>query len=332
MHVGLLNNSKFPSMDLPSCSNASDDQLNAFQIVRTCCDSFDSNGEPTSDFPHCLFMVGEWLMETTELMAQFVALYQEEYSEVGENVCYAVGYWIRNFPAHFDANTQLCKLVERLKKMAVEDNISTAAIDELDVSSIPSYAWLRNVSVRNPVSRHVSLCFEQWSPEDISTSMSHVDYKVLSRVTIPEVKKYVKVTKLNQTPVLERSIAVFNSLSSWVQCMILAKGTAKERADVITKFINVGKHLRRTYNYNTLMAVIGGVTHSNISRLSKTHAFLTPETKKRAVGVNATSFELQQLRQLQESAAGSWRSIQNADYGYTPEGSHRVEWQWRNEF
>ena len=74
----------------------------------------------------------------------------------------------------------------------------------------PSYAWLRNVSVRNPVARHVSLCFEQWSPEDISNSISHIDYKVLSRVTIPEIKKYMKTGKLNQTPILERSIAVFN--------------------------------------------------------------------------------------------------------------------------
>ena len=36
----------------------------------------DENGEPQNDFPHCLFMIGEWLMETTELMAQFIALYQ----------------------------------------------------------------------------------------------------------------------------------------------------------------------------------------------------------------------------------------------------------------
>lgn len=74
----------------------------------------------------------------------------------------------------------------------------------------PSYAWLRNVSVRNPVSRHVSLCFEQWSHEDISNSMSHIDYKALSRVNIPEIKKYIKTGKLNQTPILERSITVFN--------------------------------------------------------------------------------------------------------------------------
>uniref|UniRef100_A0A914QAQ7 Uncharacterized protein n=1 Tax=Panagrolaimus davidi TaxID=227884 RepID=A0A914QAQ7_9BILA len=94
--------------------------------------------------------------------------------------------------------------------MAIDDEIDEAAVNELDVSSVPSYAWLRNVSVRNPVSRHVSLCFEQWSPEDISNSMSHIDYKALSRVTIPEIKKYIKAGKLNGTPILERSITVFN--------------------------------------------------------------------------------------------------------------------------
>ncbi|KAI6220677.1 hypothetical protein M3Y99_01595300 [Aphelenchoides fujianensis] len=149
--------------------------------------------------------------------------------------------------------------------MAIEDDLPEHVYQDLDITSIPSYAWLRNVS---------------WSPADISTAMSHVDYKVLSRVTIPEIKKYVKVTKLHQTPVLERSIAVFNSLSSWVQYMILNKTTPKERADIITKFVNVGKHLRKLANFNTLMAVIGGVTHSNISRLSKTQACLPPETRK----------------------------------------------------
>jgi RAS guanyl-releasing protein 3 len=266
---------------MPSCSKDSPDELfNAGKLVRLCAESFDENGEPQNDFPHCLFMIGEWLMETTELMAQFIALYQEECEELGIRICYSIGYWIRSFPIHFDAHTQLCKLVERLKKMAIDDEIDEVAVNELDVSSVPSYAWLRNVSVRNPVSRHVSLCFEQWSPEDISNSMSHIDYKALSRVTIPEIKKYIKAGKLNGTPILERSITVFNSISSWVQCMILSKSLPKQRAEIITKFVNVGKHLKKLNNFNTLMAVIGGVTHSNISRLYKTYSFLSHETKK----------------------------------------------------
>lgn len=38
--------------------------------------------------------------------------------------------------------------------------------------------------------------------------------------------------------------------------------------------------LSRLHNYNTLMAVIGGVTHSNIARLSKTISALSSNIKK----------------------------------------------------
>lgn len=36
----------------------------------------DDEGEPINDFPNCLFMLGEWLMENTELLAQLLSLYQ----------------------------------------------------------------------------------------------------------------------------------------------------------------------------------------------------------------------------------------------------------------
>lgn len=62
---------------MPSCSWISpDDELNSPKLVKICVMSFDEIGDPLNDFPHCMFMIGEWLMETTELMAQFVALYQ----------------------------------------------------------------------------------------------------------------------------------------------------------------------------------------------------------------------------------------------------------------
>ncbi|KAK5968937.1 hypothetical protein GCK32_012884 [Trichostrongylus colubriformis] len=150
----------------------------------------------------------------------------------------------------------------------------------IDVSNLPSYAWMRALSVRQPVARQVSLSFEQWSPEDISTSLSHIDYKVLSRISIAELKRYVKDGSPANTPMLERSISIFNNLSNWVQIMVLSKTTPKERAVIVTKFVNVGKHLRKLCNFNTLMAVIGGITHSNISRLSKTNSQLAPETRK----------------------------------------------------
>ncbi|PAV59833.1 hypothetical protein WR25_09956 [Diploscapter pachys] len=226
-------------------------------------------------------MAHQWIIDSTTLMSNFISVFQESRDiQFRTKVCCAVAYWIHICPMHFDGQPQLCSLVVRLKTIAeeVSDEIRT----RLDVSNLPSYAWMRVVSVRHPINRQlqVSLSFEQWSPEDISTSLSHIDFKMLSRITIAELKRYVKDGNLKDTPVLERSISVFNNLSNWVQCMILSKPTPKERADIITKFVKVGKHLRRLNNFNTLMAVVGGITHSCVARLSKTNCLLTADINK----------------------------------------------------
>ena len=46
---------------------------------------------------------------------------------------------------------------------------------------------------------------------------------------------------LKDNPKLERSIALFNGLSQWIQCMVLSKTTPQQRADVIVKFCNVAR-------------------------------------------------------------------------------------------
>lgn len=46
---------------------------------------------------------------------------------------------------------------------------------------------------------------------------------------------------LENNPTLERSIALFNGISKWVQLMVLSKPTPLQRAEVITKFINVAQ-------------------------------------------------------------------------------------------
>jgi hypothetical protein len=62
--------------------------------------------------------------------------FKEEFDVFGERVCFSTSLWIRSFPVHFDGNIQLCKLVERLKKMAIDDQLSEQIIAELDVSSL----------------------------------------------------------------------------------------------------------------------------------------------------------------------------------------------------
>ena len=54
-------------------------------------------------------------------------------------------------------------------------------------------------------------------------------------------KNYAQHASLKDNPRLERSIALFNGLSQWVQCMVLSKTTPQQRADIISKFVSVAK-------------------------------------------------------------------------------------------
>lgn len=59
-------------------------------------------------------------------------------------------------------------------------------------------------------------------------------------------RSYVIHGCLVDNPTLERSIALFNGVSQWVQLMVLSKLTPQTRAEVISKYIHVAQ-VRRSY-------------------------------------------------------------------------------------
>uniref|UniRef100_A0A914UWZ4 N-terminal Ras-GEF domain-containing protein n=1 Tax=Plectus sambesii TaxID=2011161 RepID=A0A914UWZ4_9BILA len=130
------------------------------RLVEMCVLSFEVDGElreSQAHFPMALFLVHQWWMPFSELGAHFVAQYKSapkrcELCARGDNehksdiercestryrtlLCHAVARWIRAFPMHFDANSQLCKLVERLQTAALQDGFPHLA-DLLDVSAV----------------------------------------------------------------------------------------------------------------------------------------------------------------------------------------------------
>lgn len=113
--------------------------------------------ESQAHFPMALFLVHQWWMPFSELGAHFVSLYKTapkrcelcmkgdkghvvdiercESTRFRTLLCHAVARWIRAFPMHFDANSQLCKLVERIQAAARQDGLGHLA-DLLDVSAV----------------------------------------------------------------------------------------------------------------------------------------------------------------------------------------------------
>ncbi|RXM30326.1 Ras guanyl-releasing protein 3 [Acipenser ruthenus] len=248
-------------------------------------------------------------------------------------------YWIVEFPAEFNLDLGLIHLTEEFREVAAQLGYDEH-IKLIDISSIPSYDWMRRVTQRKKQSKKgkASLLFDHLEPMELAEHLTFLEYKSFRRISFTDYQSYVihgclvdnatlersialfngisqwvqlmvlskptpqhraeVITKfiyvaqftdyqsyvihgcLVDNATLERSIALFNGISQWVQLMVLSKPTPQHRAEVITKFIYVAQKLLQLQNFNTLMAVVGGLSHSSISRLKETHSHLSPEVTK----------------------------------------------------
>ncbi|KAJ3217651.1 hypothetical protein HDU67_007474 [Dinochytrium kinnereticum] len=70
------------------------------------------------------------------------------------------------------------------------------------------------------------------------------------------------------------SINHFNQISSWVVTTVLKEAKLKTRAKVLCKFMKLAQDLRNTNNFNTLMAVLAGMSSAPLQRLRQTYKLI----------------------------------------------------------
>ncbi|XP_074845811.1 ras guanyl-releasing protein 3 isoform X2 [Carettochelys insculpta] len=256
------------------------------ELLNTCIEMFDNKGDlGTSHLPRMVLLMHRWYLPSTELAGKLLSIYKdasgEHCSEFRLKICYFMRYWILEFPAEFNLDLGLIRLTEEFRdvasKLGYEEHVQL-----IDISSIPSYDWMRRVTQRKKTSKKGKACllFDHLEPIELAEHLTFLEHKSFRRIAFTDYQSYVIHGCLENNPTLERSIALFNGISKWVQLMVLSKPTPQQRAEVITKFINVAQKLLHLQNFNTLMAVVGGLSHSSISRLKETHSHLSSDVTK----------------------------------------------------
>ncbi|KAJ9576133.1 hypothetical protein L9F63_007020, partial [Diploptera punctata] len=286
------------------------------ELVRLVINVFDYNGDLKADveaLPKVVFQMHRWFTSSTSLVEQMMSLHKNagdispciidkcvhnhsgttpqvcQLLQYQTRVCHAIRYWILQFPMHFDLENGLAGALKEFQSA-----LTPTSAELVDLSQIPSYDWMRHVSVRhhnllqqqpsiNKHSHKVSLVFNNLEPMQLAEHITYLEHKIeLLRIckTFQSFRGYNLNLKLQYTPRLERSVMMFNGLTQWIQCMVLSRTTPQQRADVIEKFIEIAKKLLELQNFNSLMAVVGSVSHSVLARLSKTMACLSPDSKK----------------------------------------------------
>uniref|UniRef100_A0A8C0G768 RAS guanyl releasing protein 4 n=1 Tax=Chelonoidis abingdonii TaxID=106734 RepID=A0A8C0G768_CHEAB len=246
------------------------------QLVEKCLNSFDLDGSLCrSDYMvNMTLTVHSWVVPSADLARCLLALYPPPAAlshpgtpRPGAPQC--SGYWITHHPEAFRLEPQLEEAMGELWQ----------AVQAKTLPGHPSSLYQSSPSCNKK--RKVSLLFDHLDAAELAEHLSYLEFKAFCRISYVDYRSYVLQGSVQENLALERSVALCNSISQWVQVMILNRPTPQQRAEVFTKFIRVTQvRLRQLQNFNTLMAVLGGLCHSAISRLKDTHALLPQEVTK----------------------------------------------------
>ncbi|KAJ7989116.1 hypothetical protein DPEC_G00316190 [Dallia pectoralis] len=212
----------------------------------------------------------------------FCAL-ENELSTECEKICYFIRYWIQEFWTMFRLHSSLSDSMAQFQDQIREQGqerlcplLETKWINDRHWSQKPSQRIKANSSKK----RKVSLLFDHLEPIELAEHLTYLEFKSFCKISFADYQNYIRSCCMKDIPMMERSIALCNGISQWVQLMVLSRPTAQLRAEVFTKFIHVAQSLHLMRNFNTLMAVVGGLCHSSISRLKETTSHVSHEVVK----------------------------------------------------
>ncbi|XP_062408637.1 RAS guanyl-releasing protein 4 isoform X2 [Sardina pilchardus] len=255
------------------------------ELIQRCLHCFDADGKLSrgTNFVHMTLMMHSWVVPSTIFANKLLSLYKDcPVDKKGlrrAQVYHFIRQWISKFPVVFEADPLLREQMGDLWEphRAAGKAPPCPVIDTSYLTSPVNTPQVPSPSVKK---RKVSLLFDHMEPDDMAKLLTELEFKNFCNVSFLDYRSYVVHGSVRDNPALERSVMLCNGVSQWVQLMILNRHTAQQRSEVFTKFIHVAQKLRSLQNFNTLMAVIGGLCHSSISRLKDTASLLSSDVTK----------------------------------------------------
>lgn len=104
-----------------------------------------------------------------------------------------------------------------------------------------------------------------WDSKEIAKQLTLIDHKLFSKIDLYEMlkKRWNRSEFSYECFNVTTAIRRFNSLSFWVQYVILYQDKDEERYELLAKFLSIAAHCLEFYNYNTAHAIYAALLPLN---------------------------------------------------------------------
>eukprot|EP01080_Neovahlkampfia_damariscottae_P000786 gene786-9036_t len=121
----------------------------------------------------------------------------------------------------------------------------------------------------------------EWDSLELARQMTLIDFSLFRSLHHQECfgKKKSwdspdRLVKLEKAKYITLMTERFNNVSRWIVTTILLAKEPNDRAKIITKFLDIAKHLRELNNFHGLNSIVGAFSSNGIFRLKKTWALI----------------------------------------------------------
>eukprot|EP01091_Cochliopodium_minus_P015535 TRINITY_DN5562_c0_g1_i1.p1 TRINITY_DN5562_c0_g1~~TRINITY_DN5562_c0_g1_i1.p1 ORF type:complete len:1094 (+),score=373.20 TRINITY_DN5562_c0_g1_i1:561-3842(+) len=168
-------------------------------------------------------------------------------------------------------STKLSEHIITLKKMGT-------LVEKRSTFAFPSFSDLKEMSVLS--SENTSL--SNFSSSDIAEQLALLESSIFANIQPTEYlgQRWVNEDKTIGSGI-KKYIEWFNRVSNLVSTQILTHVSAEERVKVLSLCIDVAIESVSIHNYNAAIEILSSCANSSISRLKKTWALLSEESKQK---------------------------------------------------